>query len=226
MNTHTDMNRFLPVMSIILFHQGGMRSEHQFNFAGTSINYRVPSPVLSSIIHVQTAVITCFGAFDAWACLLEKYTWFLWRSWMCCRPWLELLCHWTTTLILVTSVIWFSGMSIFSDRFLQIGTYLVTVDRSVATVGRVSIVLTPTTILNCVSLTTLESDKKNIKFKQTKYFSCVWVIFDCSALGIYLVIACILRPSSMLWDKACWLLCLLMRAKTLSWWASYSSRLG
>lgn len=57
-----------------------------------------------------------------------------------------------------------------------------------------------------------------------RWLSLTWV---CGAfVRPYLVIACIFSPSSMLWDKACWLLCLLMRAKTLSWWASYSSRLG
>lgn len=42
----------------------------------------------------------------------------------------------------------------------------------------------------------------------------------------YLLSACILSPSSMLWLRACWLWCLLIRASTRSWWASYSSRLG
>lgn len=45
-------------------------------------------------------------------------------------------------------------------------------------------------------------------------------------LLMYLFMACIFSPSSMLWLRACWLLCLLILAKTLSWCASYSSRLG
>lgn len=42
--------------------------------------------------------------------------------------------------------------------FLQNGTHLVTVDRSVATVGGVSIVLSSATVLDRVSLATLQSD--------------------------------------------------------------------
>lgn len=51
------------------------------------------------------------------------------------------------------------------DNVLNIITYLVAVDRSVATVGGVSIVLSSATILHCVSLPTLQSDKNKCKFK-------------------------------------------------------------
>lgn len=47
---------------------------------------------------------------------------------------------------------------------LNITTYLVAVDRSVATVGGVSIVLSSATVLHCVSLSTLQSDKDKYAF--------------------------------------------------------------
>lgn len=50
------------------------------------------------------------------------------------------------------------------DNVLSTITYLVAVDRSVATVGRVSIVLRSATVLHCVSLTALQSDKNKSKF--------------------------------------------------------------
>ena len=59
-------------MTIILLHQGGMWPKHQFYFTCTTVNHRVPAPILSSVIHVQTAVITRLGAFDARTCLLGK----------------------------------------------------------------------------------------------------------------------------------------------------------
>lgn len=62
----------LPVVTVILLHQGGMWPEHQLYFAGTTINHRVPAPVLSSVIHVQAAVITCLGALNTWTCLLGE----------------------------------------------------------------------------------------------------------------------------------------------------------
>ncbi len=62
----------LPVVTVILLHQGGMWPEHQLYFAGTTIDHRVPAPILSSVIHVQTAVITCLGALNARTCLLGR----------------------------------------------------------------------------------------------------------------------------------------------------------
>ncbi len=61
---------------------------------------------------------------------------------------------------------------------LNIITYLVAVDRSVATVGGVSIVLSSATILHCVPLTTLQSDKNKCKSKslQQTEFVCICII--------------------------------------------------
>lgn len=50
------------------------------------------------------------------------------------------------------------------DNVLHIIMYLVAVDRSVATVGGVSIVFCSAAVLHCVSLTTLQSDKNKRKF--------------------------------------------------------------
>lgn len=61
-----------PVVTVILLHQGGMWPEHQFYFTGTAIDHRVPAPVLSSVVHVQTAVVTRLGALNARTCLLGE----------------------------------------------------------------------------------------------------------------------------------------------------------
>lgn len=58
------------------------------------------------------------------------------------------------------------GSPLYMYTVLNIRTYLIAVDRSVATVGRVSIVLRSATILHCVSLTTLQSDRNNFSFLQ------------------------------------------------------------
>lgn len=60
----------LPVVTVILLHQGGVRPEHQLYFTGTAIVHRVSAPVLCSVVHVQTAVITRLGALNARTCLL------------------------------------------------------------------------------------------------------------------------------------------------------------
>lgn len=48
--------------------------------------------------------------------------------------------------------------------FIIISWYLVAVDRSVATVGGVSVVLRSAAVLHCVSLTTLQSDENKCKY--------------------------------------------------------------
>lgn len=62
----------LPVVTVILLHQGRMWPEHQLYFTGTTIDHRVPAPILRSVIHVQTAVIACLGALNARTCLLGE----------------------------------------------------------------------------------------------------------------------------------------------------------
>lgn len=113
------------------------------------------------------------------------------------------------------------------DFHMNTLTYLVAVDRGVATVRRVSIVLCSAAVLHRVSLSTLQSgtDRKTFIWEDRSIMHiCIRCAGGCVCVN--LVMACIFSPSSMLWDRACWLLCLLIRANTLSWCASYSSRLG
>ncbi|MEQ2310909.1 hypothetical protein AMECASPLE_014097 [Ameca splendens] len=141
-----------PVVTIILLHQGGVWPKHQFYFTGTTINYRVSSPILSSIIHVQTTVIACLGTLDAWTCLLGyQKTTCDWKTYHKCVL-LQQLCH--NTCYIVTSLL--NHMTLL----LYTRPYLITVDRRIATVGGVSVILSSTAIFDCVSLSTLQPDNE------------------------------------------------------------------
>lgn len=61
----------LPVVSVILLHQGGVWPEHQLDLTCAAVVDRVAGAVLRSVVHVQSTVVARLGALDTRPRLLQ-----------------------------------------------------------------------------------------------------------------------------------------------------------